>query len=410
MKKIFIDIFQDNWKLLDYYIDSFTDIINKYDLNVYIFSKKYEKEYIKKIKYLQIKRIFLNFYKSLEDLKNKIKILNKENEITYINTFDEKLINITNKLKLELWIKVTKNHEVLTNKYMQRKLLFKKSKNITIKYLKLSNWEININNIKRKIWLPFIIKPIKWTESSWVKKINIIDNFNNYLSNYKNEFIIEEYIDWDMYSIDYFVDKDQKIQIFKPVKIILWTNIWIDDFFNLSRIISTQVENELNNHHIKDFIQKNIKAYDIKNTFIHHEFKLTKNNELKTIELNWRIWWYRLEMYKEWYNKNILRSIFNKQWFLEKKINYNFAVFAIYPKNRSILKSYNYKLFEDIKKLQSFHSLRIFPEKYEWKEIWLTKDWFWKVWGIKIKNRDYLQFKKDYDFIEKSYKNLLILN
>jgi hypothetical protein len=114
-------------------------------------------------------------------------------------------------------------------------------------------------------------------------------------------------------------------------------------------------------------------------------------------------------MYKEWYWINLLEIPFNKVDYLNEKIKNNFSVFAIYPEKKCKLISYNYELLEEIKKLKSFFSLRILPEKFEWKEIWLTKDWFWKVWWIKLKNSNYKEFKQDYDFVEKNYKKLLIV-
>ncbi len=37
-----------------------------------------------------------------------------------------------------------------------------------------------------------------------------------------NEFLIEEYIDWKAYSIDYFVDKDWIPYILSPVYLEFW--------------------------------------------------------------------------------------------------------------------------------------------------------------------------------------------
>jgi hypothetical protein len=58
---------------------------------------------------------------------------------------------------------------------------------------------------------------------------------------------------------------------------------------NYSRSITENTDKEIDNGVLLDFIGKNVEATGVKNTFIHHEFKKTSKNKLKTIELNGRI-------------------------------------------------------------------------------------------------------------------------
>ena len=112
-------------------------------------------------------------------------------------------------------------------------------------------------------------------------------------------------------------------------------------------------------------------------------------------------------MYNLVYWYNLLEAIFWKSnTYLLKN---NFTVFAIYPTKRWILKEFNAKLLEKIKSLKSFYCINILKDKYIWKEIWLTKDGFKKVWWIRFLNNDIKQFNKDYLFVEENYKDLLIL-
>jgi len=55
---------------------------------------------------------------------------------------------------------------------------------------------------------------------------------------------------------------------------------------NISRNINKEVNNVFNNINLDTFIQDTVKALKIKNTFIHHEFKITSKNKIKTIEVN----------------------------------------------------------------------------------------------------------------------------
>jgi hypothetical protein len=283
------------------------------------------------------------------------------------------------------------------------------NKNYTINFSEQKTKELTFNELKEEFWVPFILKPKDWIGSSWVAKIKDEDELEKYKKQSINQnILVEEFIDWEMYSIDYFVDEKQNIRLSGIVKVELWNKVWVNDFFNLSRIIGEEVEQEINLKKLSIFIKEAIIATWIKNTFIHHEFKLTSKWELKTIELNWRIWGYRLEMYEQWYLLNLLESPFNHKKTPNKVVS-NIAIFSIYPTKKWIFKTYNYNLLEKIKKLESFFNLRIVPEKFEWKKVWLTKDWYWKVWWIKLKNKDKNQFKKDCDFIEKNYINLLII-
>jgi len=280
---------------------------------------------------------------------------------------------------------------------------------ITVNFLEKNISEIDFNDLKKQFGLPFILKPKDWQESSWVAKIQNKDEFDNYIieNSYRKEILVEEFIDWDKYSIDYFVSESGYFTMNKIVKASLATDIWINDFFVLSAIITNDIETYIDENKIKKFVEDNIKATGIKNTFVHHEFKLTSKWELKTIELNWRIGWYRIEMYNLVYWYNLLEAIFWKSnTYLLKN---NFTVFAIYPTKRWILKEFNAKLLEKIKSLKSFYCINILKDKYIWKEIWLTKDGFKKVWWIRFLNNDIKQFNKDYLFVEENYKDLLIL-
>jgi hypothetical protein len=99
MEKIYIDIFEKNSKIHDYYIKSYKNIVEKYNVKVFFFSKDYKKEYFMNKDKFEELNIFLFKYSSEEDIINKIENLNKKYEIIYINTFFEHLIFLSNKIK-----------------------------------------------------------------------------------------------------------------------------------------------------------------------------------------------------------------------------------------------------------------------------------------------------------------------
>ena len=355
MQKIFININTPNTKLHNYYTESYLDLIKNYNIKVFLFSTQYKKEDLENKEEFEKQNIFLHEYITENELLDEIKKLDENYIIQYVNTFSEDLILLANNIKKELWQKITESPELFRNKSLQRELLLKFDKNITVNYLEAQLEKLNFHELSTDFWLPFILKPKEWVESSGVAKIENKSDFEIYKkdNNTNTNILVEEFIDGEMYSIDYFVDEWQNIMISKPVKVELANKLRINDFFNYSRVISESVEKELEKYNLNTFIKQTIEATWIKNTFIHHEFKFTSKWKLKTIELNGRIWWYRLEMYQTWYWINLFSMVFDEKDYWNKKIINNLATFAIYPEKREVLESYNYELLEQIKKGQA---------------------------------------------------------
>jgi len=78
----------------------------------------------------------------------------------------------------------------------------------------------------------------------------------------------------------------------------------------------------------------------------------------------------------------------------------------LYATKQGILNGYNKKILEKISARDSVYTIET-DESAVWKEIWLTKEGFEKVWVIKIKNKDYKALRKDYMYIKKHYKDIL---
>lgn len=402
-------------------IDAMEEISEKYGVKNVIFYKWEKIEYVDLISKLEKLWIFLYNYSNRDDLKEKVLEFSKNYEILYVNTALELLINSTNTLKKALWQEVTQNSKIFRNKYLQREIIQKHNPNLGVKFLKWTILNLDIEEIEKTIWYPFIIKPVDWVQSSWVAKIKNKKDFEKYLRTYKDfhdrleargidnkELLLEEFIDWTLYSIDYFVNQDWKIFSTKPVKQRLLSDIKFDDYGVLARISSKKTESEFKWKKLLSFISDTVKATSIKNTYIHHEFKINSKWELKTIELNWRIGWWRLELLKKSYGLNIYELILWSE-FKSVKLKENNLVVNIYATKRWMLRDFNHKLLEKLKQKSSINSIEI-EYSVVWKEIWPTKDGFIKIWSIKMSHKDYGALASDFDFVKKHYWDLLIID
>lgn len=402
----------------EYYKICFSDLKNKW-INIVYFYEEDNNIILDEILINKINKIWVDiipFYQEAEVINYLLQLKWK----IFINTFEEQEIRLVNRIRTNLNQVITKNPEIFLNKYLQRSIIWWVYPETVINYKLLSAEDAKIIKKTELLKLPFIIKPTWWVQSSWVLKIN---NYNDYQKslNYTlnaleklkdkkltdQKILLEEFIDGDMYTIDYYVDEKQKIIKTKAILVKLGFDYWVKDFSNIVRIISKDVENSVDENKLNDFIKKTVIAGDIKNTFIHHEFKINSKWEFKTIETNWRIGWYRLEMYQIWYDINLWDLPFSSTKLLYELKN-NIAVFALYPKKDWIFNWFNDKILAEIEWLKSFYRTNKWIKKI-WDNIGLTKNWYGKVWSIVIFNKNYKQFKKDLEFIENVYFEILKL-
>jgi len=232
--------------------------------------------------------------------------------------------------------------------------------------------------------------------------INKIRSLKNY------EVVIEEFIDGQMYTIDYFVDQSSNVFKTSLVKTnTLKEEFNIDDFWIASEIVWEDIDKEINKDKLYIFIEKNIKACKIRNTFVHHEFKLTPKWELKTIELNWRIGWYRPEMYRKSLWVNILEFLFNKDLSFTYKKYYQFIGLFPQKENDKDFIWIEKCFLEDLIKLNSYYSYMI-KSSYIWRKIWFTKNGYKYFWSIRLVNENYNNMLNDYNFIKNKIDKSII--
>ncbi len=401
-------------------IDAMEELSEKYGVKSIIFYKWDEIDYIDMISKLEKFGIFTKNYANRDDLLEKVADFTEDYEIIFVYTAMELLIKIANRVKEKLWQIISEERNIFRDKSLQRQLIADNNPELGIKFLKWEPENLDIKEIEEKIGYPFIIKPVDWVQSSWVQKIEKRADFKKYMSNYEafheklkarwvdsKELIVEEFLDGNLYTLDYYVDKDWYVYNSKPAREILWIDFWIPDYCVVARMSSLDIELQLKWIRLKTFINSTVKACGIKNTFVHHEFKYTSKKKLKTIELNGRLWWGRVALMKKAYDINLFEMIINPN-LKAGKIKENSIVFIIHAPKRWILKAFNNKTLANINRRESVYSIKLDESKLG-KETWLTKDWFTKLWEIKLANTDYNQIFKDYNYIKSKYKNILII-
>lgn len=399
-------------KLPQYYQDAYQDLYDNHNIKTIIFfdESKIEWDLQKDTEAWTIKT-----YTSTKDLTEQI-LHTPKKEIYYINTFDENSIEIKEKIKKEIWMITTKDALIFRNKDLQRKLLLAKYPETSIQYQVISDHtQFDHTNIP----MPYIVKPTGGMQSAGVSLIRTKDDIETYKKNIQTieqnlnkrniqstQYIIEEYIEWTMYTIDYFVDKEGNTTLSPLIKIELAKDYGVDDFANYSRIWWTIIQNDITTTELESFIAKHVDAFDIKDTFVHHEFKKTPQWKLKTIEINGRIGWYRVEMIKNLHNVNLLTLPHTKPHI---EYNKSWATFLVYPEQEGVLKNFNQTVKDIYTKMSSLSRLRFLENKIN-KNVWLTKNWYTSLGTIVISNTNQDQFRKDLQTIKKHYKDIIMLD
>ena len=414
---------KSRFKWTDFYYE--IDIYEKLYINhgvknliFYKWSSYKDKEFLAE---LEEKGVSIVSYTSQKNLINKVKDFQKQWEILYVNTTAELLINISNRVKKELWQKVSKYPKMFRDKYIQRKLLQENWGQNWIKFFTWTIKELDYDTLEEKVWVPFILKPTNGLQSSWVVKINNKKDFADYTYHYiqfhenchnrwfeSDVIIAEEFIDGKMYSIDYFVSQDGNVFMSKPIWVEMWVDLWIDDYFNAIIHASLEIEKQVDQNTLSKFVHDCVDATKIRNTYIHHEFKITSKWEFKTIEMNGRIWGLRVEHMIEAYDMNLYEFILGIDQ-QEKNLVRNFIKVNIYAHQRWILAWINQELIQKVKIKKSSSKITVWHKKI-WQVTGLTKDGFTRIIVIKLKHKNFTTIKKDLQYIKKHYKDFLYLD
>lgn len=399
------------------YIDAFSNIYNLYGSKTYIYFNHSIDHFDRGLTELWEKSwIYVFSYHDLDDIL--AKLISLDEKILLINTFEEWLVDSAIVISKKLWLKVTNYLSVFRDKKQQRSLLLAWCPDYSIKFLEYNSiHNVSIDDIESSIWYPFIVKPTSAAKSSLVYKISDRHDFDKtykqVLSDYDwfthdsfsvSRVVVEEFVDGEMYSIDYFVNNEGKVFVSKPVRIVLGYDLGIPDFMNIVRFSGPTIESLLVDYDLYDFISSSVDAIGIRNQFVHHEFKVTSSGLLKTIEVNGRIWWYRLAMMKKSYDFNLFSFVFWKQMIWSSWLHT--AVVEIYPFKTMILQWFNTTLFDDISSLTS-HNYTSLKQRFVWKKVGHTRHWYGELWYMIFVHSDFSQLKADVDFVLHHYRELV---
>ncbi|MCH2189121.1 ATP-grasp domain-containing protein [Candidatus Gracilibacteria bacterium] len=399
-------------------IDLIEHLSEKYGIKNVIFYKGEGIEYQDMLSKLEKFGILLYNYTNRDDLKEKIQEVNNEYEIVFVDTPMELLVNVVNEVRTDLGLALSDSPDIFRDKYLQRRLIQEHDNKLGIRFISLTPDKIDLDSIESKVGYPCIIKPTDGLQSSGVVKIHNRDELQSYLDHYQDfhdrlksrgvdskNLIIEEFIDGQLYSVDYFVNHEGEVMLSPAVKVGLARDIGVKDYANISRVLTEKTVDDLKGKRLKHFVKSTIQATGIRNTFVHHEFKLNSKGELKTIELNGRIGGGRLELLYRAYGINLYEFIINKSIKVPKIKKSNIAV-NIYATCRGELDSFNQELLHKIHKRKSVFSIFL-EEKCVGKEVGLTQDGFVKLGTIKLEHENYDEIRKDYRYIKKHYRDLL---
>ncbi len=418
MKKAIIILSTYNYKLYPPFFKLMAEIIAKYNLNVFLVIKvntqwNYthnncpvkNKESLKKI------WIYVSTYKDEDILEKKLEVIHKNYEVVFIDTLTESIVSSLNKIRKKFYHDITPDYKLFQNKLKQRNYIKKYAPEASVKS-KL--YDISVTSIKevlQEFSYPFIIKPTSSARSEWV---SIIKNENDFI-NYKklnswmyDGYLIEDFIEWHICAIDCYVNGSGEMLFGAPVVSHTSDYIWIKSLILFVSSTDQDTIKVLDTKKLKAHMKQVSLAFNLKNTFICYEYKVNKNGDIYPLEINGRIWAAGLLYAKENMGINMYELPLKKEQDITTKILTNLSVFHILSSKDGILESYNNDLLNTIKELPSFYYMDTYPDVYVWK--YLREDQKGLYLGdIIIKNKDFSQYRKDYDFIMKNYHDLLII-
>lgn len=174
-----------------------------------------------------------------------------------------------------------------TNKYEMRKQLKKSSISTHLFYEVGLNQDIS--HLNKTIKFPVIVKPTDRSGSRAITKVSSFSQLNDAIkraisNSFEKKAIIEEYIDGEEYSCEcitfkgnhYFLALTKKFTTGSP------------NFIETGHIQPSGISHELQSKIIK-VVFKCLTALQIENGASHTEFKITKNGEIKIIEIGARM-------------------------------------------------------------------------------------------------------------------------
>jgi len=351
-----------------------------------------------------------------KDIKEKLKDIKDEVLMTYFvyeryAVFYCEILKII-KLKNNPTIKSIKKS---TNKMEMRKAFYKCDSNITPKFIQIKN-KNSVNLISKKVGFPCMLKPSGLSRSRLITASNnpneLGKNLNEIFSKiekiYKKEkiktkplILAEKKVEGKMYTVDVYVDNEQKIYLTPFIHQITAKDLGIDDFHIFARVNPSGLsEKEVKK--ASAVVKKGVSSLGLKNVIVHFEFMKTKNG-WKIIEVGPRIGAYRIEMLDMSYSikhfENYLLLRLNKKPIIKNKLICYSAFLEFFPQKKGYVESITG--INKIRKLESFSGIVI--KNRIGSRAGLSKDGYLHTLRVILKNKNKKIFISDL----KEAKNLI---
>ncbi|MEA2097901.1 MAG: ATP-grasp domain-containing protein, partial [Patescibacteria group bacterium] len=286
------------------------------------------------------------------------------------------------------------------DKLRSRKMFCKYCPEITPKFIKVKSKKDALA-ISKKIGFPCMLKPAHLVQSRLVSvsnnlaelKINLEKTYKEIDKIYekirvrnKPIIIAEEMVKGDLYTVDVYVDKNQKMYFTPLIYQITGKDIGIDDFHIFARINPSNL-NKKDTKNAIDVATKSILAIDLKNILIHVEF-MKAQDDWKIIEVGPRIGGYRIKMLEMSYNiKHMVNYLFlrtGKKPIIDRKLLNYLAVIEIFSQKEGKITSI--RGLCKVKQLKCFLEMQI--NKNIGDEVGLAKDGYMNVLYVVLENKN----------------------
>lgn len=302
--------------------------------------------------------------------------------------------------------------QACTDKFVMRQLFARAPAKISPDFA-IVNTAQDLTDFARSHAFPLIIKPTNLAKSLLVSKVSneseMLESFSRiqakqsaiykrYAPHQKPQFLIEEFMEGTIHSVDAFVDSTgQPFVLQEVVDYQTGHDIGYDDNFHYSRLLPSALPSS-SIQEIRETAALGCRALGMKSTAAHVEVILTTDGP-RIVEIGARNGGYRSRMHDIAngidITGNALRLSLGKTPIITPKRNDPFAVFELFPKTPGIFTGVAHEA-----ELQKLPSLIDYKLKYKpGDKIGKSSDGYKMTAVVMLHNTDAEQFKRDVDFV-----------
>ncbi len=299
-----------------------------------------------------------------------------------------------------------------TNKSLMRELFAKSSAQISPAFQKIESLDEALDFASNHEF-PLIIKPTNLVKSLLISKVHdqatlraVYEKtmqtapriYEQYAPNAQPEFIIEEFMEGPVYSVDAFVDSNGVPYVLESVvDYQTGFDIGFDDNFHYSRVIPSTLS-QIEVAELREVAAAGCNALGMKNSPAHIEMIRTKNGP-HIVEIGARNGGYRERMYRLANDidmlGNLLRTVQGQMPSVEAKKHESCAALELFPKTAGIFTGISNEAA--LKQLPSFVSLAV--KQPLGKRVGKSSDGFKMCAIIVLHHKNTKQLHKDLNFI-----------